>query len=250
VSASSLLAAMGVIAMIALLRLRRDLAAAAVALILCSNLTSQVLKRWVLSRPDFGIYETTPATLNSMPSGHSTVAFSVAVALVLVSPRAVRPLAAACGVVYASLTAFATLSAGWHRPSDSLAAFLIVGAWAGVAEAVVMVRRQRVSARTGSPPGARGGAIEHRETARRLAMIGGYLFAFGTLLVAIVMITRLDPYDGAAQVLSYAAGGGLIAGTAAVLMAALVGPLADINIAPAWTGQPASAASNSSSISR
>lgn len=104
VSASSLLAAIGVIALIALLRLRRDLAAAAVALILGSNLTSQVLKHWVFSRPDLGIYETTPATLNSMPSGHSTVAFSVAVALVLVLPPAVRPLAAAGGVVYASLS--------------------------------------------------------------------------------------------------------------------------------------------------
>ncbi len=237
VSASSLLAAIGVIALIALLRLRRDLAAAAVALILGSNLTSQVLKQWVFSRPDLGIYETTPATLNSMPSGHSTVAFSVAVALVLVLPPAVRPLAAAGGVVYASLSALATLSAGWHRPSDSLAAFLVVAAWAGAAEALVIVRRQRVAARTATTPGERRAAFDHGATARRLAMIGGYLLAFGTLIVTIVMSTGLDPYDGAAQVLTYAAGGGLIIGTAAVLMAALVGPLAGIGPAPVPTSR-------------
>ncbi len=68
-------------------------------------------------------------------------------------------------------------------------------------------------------------------------MIGGYLLAFGTLIVTIVMSTGLDAYDGAAQVLTYAPGGGLIIGTAAVLMAALVGPLAGIGPAPVPTSR-------------
>lgn len=226
VSVSSLVVAIAVVSVIALLRLRRDLAAAAVAVIVGSNLTTQVLKQWVLSRPDLGILETTPATLNSLPSGHSTVAFSVAVALVLVLPPPVRPAAAAAGVAYSSLAGVATLSAGWHRPSDSLAAFLVVGAWAGVAEAVVIVRRQRMENRSADalPPAQ---LIAHRGTARRLAMTGGYLLAFGALL-AVVITTGLDVYDTAAQVLSYIAAAGAIGGTAAVVMAALVGPLAEI----------------------
>jgi hypothetical protein len=224
ISVSSLAAALVIVAAIALLRLRRDLALAALAVILGSNATSQLLKNYVLSRPDLGIYETTPATLNSLPSGHSTVAFSVAVGMVLVLPVALRPIAAAAGVAYASIAAVATLSAGWHRPSDSIAAFLVVGTWAAAAEAVVIARR--------SEPLENGAAslltAVHRKTARRLAVAATYLLAFGGLIATVVVSTHLDPYGTAAQLLSYAAAATLICGTAAAVMAALIVPLTEI----------------------
>ncbi|MDP8908964.1 MAG: phosphatase PAP2 family protein [Chloroflexota bacterium] len=230
VSATSLVVAIVIIAMIALLRLRRDLALAAVVVIVGSTVTAQVLKRYLLTRPDLGIHETTPATLNSLPSGHATVALSVVVALVLVLPVRLRPAAAGAGVVYAALTAFATLSAGWHRPSDGVAAFLLVGAWAAAAQAGVILHNSGAAkADSGAPPPEARAA--HRRTAQRLGVAAAYLIAFGSLLVVIVVLTRLDPYGTAAQVCAYLAAGGLLGGTAAAVVATIVVTLAEVPVA-------------------
>lgn len=214
VSVASLLGAAALLSIIALVRMRRELALAAVVVLVGANLTSQVLKRYVLERPDLGILESTPATLNSMPSGHSTVAFSVVVALVLVLPVRLRPAAATLGVAYASVAALGTLSAGWHRPSDSIAAFLVVGAWAALVGAVLVVHHGE-----GRAPVA---GDTHLSATRRLGAASAYLLAFGGLVSVIIVTTQLDTYGPAAQVLAYVAGGGLIAGTGAAVMAAVL----------------------------
>ncbi len=214
VSVASLLGAGVLLALIALVRFRRELALAAVAMLVGANATTQILKRYVLERPDLGILESTPATLNSMPSGHSTVAFSVVVALVLVLPVRLRPAAATLGVAYASVAAISTLSAGWHRPSDSIAAFLVVGSWAALVGAVLVLHHaDRQPAPTGDT---------HRGATRRLGAASAYLLAFGGLVAGIIVTTQLDTYGQAAQVLAYFAGGGLVAGTGAAVMAAVL----------------------------
>lgn len=229
VSVASLLGAVIVIALIALVRLRRELALGAVVVLLGANGSSQVLKRFVLERPDLGLYESTPSTLNSMPSGHSTVAFSVAVALVMVLPVRLRAAVAGFGVLYASVAAVATLSAGWHRPSDSLAAFFVVGFWASLVGAALIAhhRSDEVAATSDSADADAAGLVDpnpgpHRRTVRRLASAAAYLLAFGGLLSGIVVTTQLDTYGTAAQVLAYGAGAAAIAGTAAALMGALL----------------------------
>ncbi|WP_307845035.1 phosphatase PAP2 family protein [Actinotalea solisilvae] len=116
--------------LLAVLRRRVVLAVQVALLMGGANLTTQVLKRWVLDRPDVGIGD---HLLASLPSGHTTAAASVAVALLLVVPRRVRPAAAVAGTVYTLATGVSTLVAGWHRPSDVVAAVLVVLAWAGVA---------------------------------------------------------------------------------------------------------------------
>ena len=221
VSVASLLGAGALLAIIALVRMRRELALAAVVVLVGANVTSQVLKRYVLERPDLGILESTPATLNSMPSGHSTVAFSVSVALVLVLPVRLRPAVAALGVAYASVAALGTLSAGWHRPSDSVAAFLVVGCWAALVGAFLVVHRERGAAPVTSSASP-GSPDSHDRAARRLAGASAYLLAFGGLVAAVIVTTQLDTYGAAAQVLAYFAGGGLIAGTGAAVMAAVL----------------------------
>lgn len=214
VSVLVLLVAAAAIVGIALLRRQRWLAAAAVTLVVGANLTSQLLKSSVLSRPDLGLHETTPATLNSLPSGHSTVAFSVVAALVLVAPAVLRPLFAVVGVAFASVTGLATLSAGWHRPSDSVSAFLVVGGWAAAVATVLVVV-------TPGPDGPRPDA--HRRTPRRLAVVAAYLLAFGGLLSVVIVGTSLTDDGGAAALVpAYLAGGGAIAGTASGLMAGLL----------------------------
>jgi membrane-associated phospholipid phosphatase len=112
---------------IAVLRSRIYLALATGVMILGANMTTQVLKKMVLTRPDF---ETGAEVLrNNFPSGHATVAMSVAVALVLVVPSRFRWLAALLGIGYATATGVAVVSGGWHRPSEAVGAWFVVGAW-------------------------------------------------------------------------------------------------------------------------
>jgi membrane-associated phospholipid phosphatase len=215
VSVLSLLAAALTLAVIGLARLRRELALAAVVLVVGANATTQVLKRFVLERPDVGLEESTPSTLNSLPSGHSTVAFSVAVALVLVLPVRLRPVAAGAGVGYATLTALATLTAGWHRPSDSVAAFLVVACWAALVGATLVVGHARQT-------GAAAGSDAHGDTVRRLARVALYLIGTGAVVAVLIVATGLDTYGTLAQVLAYVAGGSAVAGTGAAVMAGLL----------------------------
>jgi membrane-associated phospholipid phosphatase len=138
----SLAAATIAIGFIALIRGRVLLAAATTLLIVGANLTTQVVKQLV-ERPDYGVDLARAAAGNSLPSGHTTVAASVAVALVMVLPAQLRAGAAVVGAGYAALAGVATLSAGWHRPSDAVASLLIVGAWAALAGLLLAVAHRR-----------------------------------------------------------------------------------------------------------
>ncbi|MDG4764586.1 phosphatase PAP2 family protein [Solwaraspora sp. WMMD406] len=136
VSVASLALATGVIGFIALIRGRVLLAVVATVLIGGSNLTTQLVK-YGTGRPDLGIDPYEAYTNNSLPSGHTTVAASVAVAFMLVLPAALRGVGALIAAAYAAIAGVATLSAGWHRPSDAVAAILVVGAWAAAAMLVL-----------------------------------------------------------------------------------------------------------------
>src|SRR5262245_13400046 len=82
-SVASLALATAVIGFIALIRGRIALALVAILLIGGANLTTQLLK-YGLTRPDFGADPERVYAGNSLPSGHTTIAASVVVALVLV----------------------------------------------------------------------------------------------------------------------------------------------------------------------
>ena len=125
VSLGFLVVALGGTVLLALLRRRWGLALQVVILVVGANITTQLLKRWCLERPDLGITGTT----NTLPSGHTTVAASVSMALLLVFPRRGRPAVAVLGAGYTAATGVATLVGQWHRPSDVLAAVLVVLAW-------------------------------------------------------------------------------------------------------------------------
>lgn len=100
--------------------------------------STQVLKHLVLTRPDMGISE---ATMNSFPSGHTTVATSALIAVFLVTSPRWRPLIATCGGLYAAVTGISTFALGWHRPSDIVAAYLVAGFW-GLLAGLIILRRQ------------------------------------------------------------------------------------------------------------
>jgi membrane-associated phospholipid phosphatase len=108
--------------------LRRRWAAAGIAVAACvgANLATQILKDLVPVRPYRGI-ET--LELNSLPSGHTTLAASAAAAVFLVVSPRWRPLVGFLGGSFAVATGVSTLINQWHRPADVVAAFLVVGAF-------------------------------------------------------------------------------------------------------------------------
>ena len=155
VSIGLILVVMVACTLTALLRGRGQWAVGAVVVIAGANITTQLLKRVVLDRPDLGL-----GVLNSLPSGHTTVvASATAAALLVVSPGFRAPLALA-GAAATTLTGASTIVAGWHRPSDIVAALAVSLGWAAlvslvVARRVVPVRGSAV----GSLVGAAGGII-------------------------------------------------------------------------------------------
>jgi hypothetical protein len=139
ISVTSLVAAGSAMAAIALIRRRPWLAASAAMIIVGSNLTTQVLKRIVLTRPE--LVEGGIKAYNTLPSGHATVALSVTAAIMVVVPYRHRALAGGAAVIYATAVGVATVTAGWHRPSDAIAAWFVVGAWtAAVCAQLIAVR--------------------------------------------------------------------------------------------------------------
>lgn len=137
VSVASLAGATTVVATIALVRLARVRGLVALGVLFASNGSAWLLKHHLLERPDLGLDEFTPATLNSLPSGHSTAVFSAVAAVLIVLPSRARFPVGVAGGVLALVTALATMAAGWHRAADSVAAFLLVGAWACLGVALI-----------------------------------------------------------------------------------------------------------------
>lgn len=134
--------ATGIIGFIALIRQRVALAATSVVLVGGANLSAELFKHY-LSRPDLGIDEARAGAGNSFPSGHTAIAASVVVALVLVLPPAARGIGAVIGSLYVATVGVATMSAGWHRPSDAVGAILVVGVWAALAGILLRFLRRR-----------------------------------------------------------------------------------------------------------
>ncbi len=133
--AISLVVAAGSILFVALARRRYTAAVVAVAVILGSNLTTQLLKNVVFDRPDRGV-----ATLefNSLPSGHTTLAASAAAAVFLIVTPRWRPFTAVTGGAFSISAGAATYLNLWHRPADVVAALLVVGTWTLVGGLIVM----------------------------------------------------------------------------------------------------------------
>jgi membrane-associated phospholipid phosphatase len=103
---------------------------AAVVVVAGANVTTQTLKsvlEHVRSKAFEHGYEL--PWPNSFPSGHTTAAASIAVALLLVVPAAHRLLAAGVGVALTGAVGLSVVILGWHYPSDVLGGLLVVAAW-------------------------------------------------------------------------------------------------------------------------
>jgi hypothetical protein len=106
----------------------------AVAAFGCAVVGAEVLKNalpWRALVPEDALLQRGFQT-NTYPSGHATVATSLALGLLLVSPSRWRPWLAIVGGCISGTFATGVLFAGWHRPSDALGAL----AWSGLCMSV------------------------------------------------------------------------------------------------------------------
>ena len=105
-----------------------------VAIAAGANLTTQLLKNYIIVKPNLGVQE---ALGNSAPSGHTTFAAAAGLALFLASPKRFRPTVALISMVFTVAAGYSTVVNGWHRPADVVTAILVTGLW-GVLGLVIL----------------------------------------------------------------------------------------------------------------
>jgi membrane-associated phospholipid phosphatase len=214
ISVASVVMVLALVGLIALVRRRYSLAIMAVILVAGSVATTYVLKAYVITRTDFGVDPDRAGAGNSLPSGHATAAAAFAIGLVLVLPPAARGIASVAGATYAAIVGVATLSAGWHRPSDVIASYLIAGGWAAAA-GLLLVLAQRPSA-----------VVSSRDRAgwSLVATLGGglLLLAIGITALLVIFTRMTEPVEAMSQRLltvGYLGSAVTITGAAYLMMA-------------------------------
>ncbi|MGN8026404.1 phosphatase PAP2 family protein [Microbacterium sp. 22242] len=142
---------------------------------------------------------------NSFPSGHATVAAAAAFAVFLVSPPRWRPLAAVLGGAFAVLTGVLLVIDQWHRPSDVVAAFILVAACGALGGIALLAWRV--------PP------ADH--PARRLSLLWWIAGLSAVLsIVAFVVIYITVEQHGSHRQIAYAGGSAAILAVGSGLAAA------------------------------
>lgn len=175
-------------AIVALLRGRPRIGAAAATVLLGANLTTQMLKEVILDRPDFGL----GIINNSLPSGHTTVVASAVGASLLVAPGALRPLVALAGGFATTLTGASTIVAGWHRPADVVAALTVSLIWTALVAAVIHGPRHPVGGTVAGAIAGCAAALVFLVAVGVRPLLGwdGFLQA-GLVLGAVTAVTAL-----------------------------------------------------------
>jgi membrane-associated phospholipid phosphatase len=213
ISVASLALALVVLMVQAAARRRVALSLVAAVVIVGAVGTTEVLKHWVLERPDLlarTLYR------NSFPSGHATVAFSVGVAATLVVPARMRRPTAALAVLYAGAIGVAVIAAGWHRPSDVAGAFLVTTAWAAGAVAFAASRDEQAYLQT-------EGAWPDGTLALRYLVGGIALAALGFLAaVAVAFASETGRVGWTIVDAAFLGACASVVALAAILMAALL----------------------------
>lgn len=149
---------------VAILQRRWAVAVSAGVLIAGANITTQVLKYHVL-------HSVSPP--NTLPSGHTTVGLSLALAAVIVASHRWRPLVTAGAATLATFIGAGTVSAHWHRPGDVLAAGMVCLGWAAVALAIAGGLQRR------TPRG------RHPELLAATSLLGVVLAGLAVVLIGV-----------------------------------------------------------------
>ncbi|MFB7369559.1 phosphatase PAP2 family protein [Streptomyces sp. NPDC056222] len=218
----SLAVAMLVMTVIGMLRRRHALTLAALGTVGVSLFLAELLKGYVLGRPDLA-HAPAHLTHNSFPSGHTTVAMSVMFGLALVVPYRVRGLAVGLCALWATAVGAYTVAAGWHRPSDTIGADLLVLAVA-CGLVALLARRGKV-----------GPARSRRFPLRTVFVIVPLgIAAVGGLGAGLVLLVDsmflLEPTDPNLSHVAYQAGQRLAVGASAAATLVLLALLRHVDL--------------------
>jgi membrane-associated phospholipid phosphatase len=155
-------------------------AAAAGLLLAGANVSSQVLKPLLAHpRDTSGFHHAHELHAQAYPSGHVTAAMSLALAAVLVTPRAWRPLVATvCGVAVLGVS-IAVVVLNWHFPSDVVGGQLLATTWCLVALAALRWAGARWPQRGEMARAARGAMVVPGRIAAVVLVLLGIAFAIG-----------------------------------------------------------------------
>jgi membrane-associated phospholipid phosphatase len=132
--------------LVALVRHRPRLMLAAAAIILGANASTELLKQ-ILAAPrpilHDALFEFSPVSAASWPSGHSTAVMSLVLASVLAVPARLRPAVGTLGASLAIAVGYAVVANAMHYPSDVLGGFLMAGTWTLCAVAALLAAETR-----------------------------------------------------------------------------------------------------------
>ncbi|MGH8985764.1 MAG: phosphatase PAP2 family protein [Acidimicrobiia bacterium] len=230
ISLSSVALLGGAVVLVGLARGGLPLAGAAVMVLGGANVATQAMKE-VLARPDLITGENHLGIGNTLPSGHTTVAMSIAIAALIVAPRRYRGPIALVGVAYAGAVGVAVLTAGWHRPSDTVAAFAMVIAW-GAAAAAVLVAAER--------PVLQPARSSSRYATPLLVLVGVALSAAAFIgLVVVLAARRVGRLDAIDLGQAYAGATVAIVGSALLLTGLLLAALRPVSLDARGASTPA-----------
>jgi membrane-associated phospholipid phosphatase len=212
----------GAIVLGAIARARLRLALGATALILGAIAITEGLKH-ALPRP--ALLHPDPLPLPSFPSGHTTVAVSLALALLLVVPVRWRGPTAVAGALYGAAVGAATVTAAWHRPSDVVGAFLVTTGWAAAVGAVLVGERG-----AGSAASRRRALRTGRLVVPLLAISAVILTIVGFAVASTVAALRDRHLEVISFGASYAGSVAAILATGPALVAVLLWCLRDVSL--------------------
>jgi membrane-associated phospholipid phosphatase len=206
------------LALVAIVRGQPRHALVVVALVALTSVSSQVLKA-LLAYPRYesaaGFSFVGP---EAFPSGHATAAMTLAIALVIVVPRALRPAAALVGGAFAVGVSFSIVALGWHFPSDVVGGYLLATGWAFVLLAGLRASQIRFPERH-----VRSRLAERSDALTAATAVGGLLVAFVGLALLATKLPELTQY--AREHTAFAAVAGAVSLSALTLLAALTGAL-------------------------
>jgi membrane-associated phospholipid phosphatase len=195
ISVLSFAAAIALVSLIGLARRRPGLALLAATVMVVSILLAEVLKA-ILERPH--LVDGAPWLLvNTFPSGHATIAATIAIGALLVSPERLRWLVLPIVAVYAGVIAQAVQVAGWHRLSGTLGGMLVATVVACLALAFVAARGRVQPTAAGHVPRAVRVGL--------LAVTGATVVAAGIVLALPIIFPVLDAPRGSDSAFAHTA---------------------------------------------
>ncbi|WP_410655076.1 phosphatase PAP2 family protein [Amycolatopsis sp. lyj-112] len=130
-----------VLIVLAMLRRKPGLLVPALSVLVLPLIVAQLLKLYVLVRPELPDGGSGPGH-NSFPSGHVSASMAILMALAFVLPQRFRPVMIGLGGIVVAWVASSTIALGWHRLSDTAGACLLGASFACLLAAWLTTRRR------------------------------------------------------------------------------------------------------------